>query len=410
MSGFEAVSPQRPARPPLFIVFLGALVGLGPLTVDAYLPALPTMASTFDTRIEIVNYTVSLYLIGFGVGQFFGGSLSDQVGRKAVALLGLGIYVVASAWIVQADSIATVLAMRIVQALGGGLATVVSLAAIRDMYGPSEVGEKFAAVMMIMLLAPLLAPAGGAALLVLSWRAIFVALALYGLVLIAWYGLVIPETRVGPRLPISFVSTFRQCYEVLSRRIEGRRIPFRYAFAMALGAAVLMVFLANAAFVYIEYFDFPASAFPFFFGASALALMIANLTSMRLLRRIDPRRLFRTGCAVQWIAVTTLFALTLLDQMTIVAFMPLIMIGVGCIGIINPAGNAVYMGYFQKLSGSAASVFTTALFVIGSGLGALTSVFFDGSLVPMTTLMFAATSVSNLLAHGAARAPLPERD
>ncbi len=405
-----ATPSQRPAKPPLFIVFLGALVGLGPLTVDAYLPALPTMASTFDTRIEIVNYTVSLYLIGFGVGQFFGGSLSDQIGRKAVALVGLGIYVVASAWIVQADSIATVLAMRIVQALGGGFATVVSLAAIRDMYAPSEAGEKFAAVMMIMLLAPLLAPVGGAALLVISWRAIFVALALYGILLIAWYGLAIPETRVGPRQPISFTSTFRQCYEVLNRQIDERRIPARYAFAMALGAAVLMVFLANASYVYIEYFGFSASLFPYFFGASALALMIANLTSMKLLRRIDPRRLFRTGCAVQWLAIATLYVLTLLDRMTIIVFMPLIMLGIGSIGIINPAGNAVYMGYFKRLSGSAASVFTTALFVLGSGLGALTSVFFDGSLVPMTTLMFAAATVSNVLARQAARAPLPERD
>jgi len=410
MNDVRGTAMQRPPRPPFFIVFLGALVGLGPLTVDAYLPALPTMASTFDTRIEVVNYTVSLYLIGFGVGQFFGGALSDQIGRKAVGLLGLSVYVFASAWIVQADSIATVLAMRIVQALGGGFATVVSLAAIRDMYPPSQAGEKFAAVMLIMLLAPLLAPAGGAVLLTLSWRAIFVALVLYGLLLIAWYGAVIPETRVGPRLPVSFASTFRQCYEVLNRRVDGRRIPARYAFAMALGAAVLMVFLANAAFVYIEYFGFPATAFPFFFGASALALMVANLTSMKLLRRVDPRRLFRTGCVLQWSAVAILYALTLLDRMSIVVFMPLIMLGVGCIGIINPSGNAVYMGHFKRLSGSAASVFTTALFVIGSGLGALTSVFFDGSLVPMTTLMFAATTVSNVLARGAARAPLPERD
>lgn len=410
MSGPEATSSQRPATPPLFLVFLGALVGLGPLTVDAYLPALPTMASTFDTRIEIVNYTVSLYLIGFGVGQFFGGSLSDQIGRKTVALLGLGIYVVASVWIVQADSIAIVLAMRIVQALGGGFATVVSLAAIRDMYAPSEAGEKFAVVMMIMLLAPLLAPAGGAVLLLISWRAIFVALALYGVLLIAWYGLAIPETRAGPRLPVSFAATFRQCFEVLNRRIDARRIPACYAFAMALGAAVLMVFLANASYVYIEYFGFSPSMFPFLFGASALALMIANLTSMKLLRRIDPRRLFKTGCTVQWLAIATLYALTLLDRLTIVVFMPLIMLGIGSIGIINPSGNAVYMGYFKRLSGSAASVFTTALFVVGSGLGALTSVFFDGSLVPMTTLMFGAATVSNVLARQAVRAPMPTRD
>jgi len=409
-SDLESLASLRPPRPPFFIVFLGALVGLGPLTVDAYLPALPTMASTFDVPIEIINYTISLYLIGFGVGQFFGGALSDQIGRKAVGLIGLGVYVLATAGIAQAQSIGVVLVLRIVQALGGGFATVVSLAAIRDMYKPSEAGEKFANVMLIMLLAPLLAPAGGAALLVFSWRVIFFALVLYGLLLIAWYALGIPETRPGPRMPVSFVSTFTQCFDVINRRVDERRVPVRYALAMALGAAVLMVFLANASFVYIEYFEFSPSAFPFLFGASALALMATNLTSMKLLRRIDPRRIFRAGCALQWIAVSALFAATLLDRLSITLFVPLIMVGVGCIGLINPAGNAIYMAYFKRLSGSAASVFTTALFVIGSGLGALTSVFFDGSLLPMIALMFVASSISNLLAQSVYRQPMPTRD
>ncbi|HSG63445.1 MAG TPA: MFS transporter, partial [Gammaproteobacteria bacterium] len=217
-----STEPDKPARPPFFLVFLGALIALGPLTVDAYLPALPTMADTFGTSIEIVNYTISLYLIGFGIGQFFGGSLSDQVGRKTVGLAGLGIYVVASLGIAQADSIGVVLALRVVQALGGGLATVVSLAAIRDMYSPSEAGQKFAVVMLIMLLAPLLAPAGGAMLLGLSWRAIFAALVVYGLLLIVWYSWGIPETRAGPWATVSFLSTFRQCYEVVNRRVDDR--------------------------------------------------------------------------------------------------------------------------------------------------------------------------------------------
>lgn len=400
----------KPAMPELFLVFLGALIGLGPLTVDAYLPALPTMASTFDVSIETVNYTVSLYLIGFGIGQFFGGSLSDQVGRKTVGLAGLCIYVLASFGIAQANSIGFVLLLRIVQALGGGFATVVSLAAVRDMYDPSEAGEKFATVMLIMLLAPLLAPAGGAFLLSFSWRAIFAGLCVYGVLLIVWYAWRIPETRVGPRRPVSFLSTFRQCHEVVSRRVDGRRVPARYASAMALGATVLMVFLTNASFVYIEHFGFAPSTFPFFFGASALALMTANLTSMKLLRRKDPRLMFRLGCAIQWVAVAILFLLVLLGGDTIYAVLPLIMIGVGSIGLINPAGNAVYMGYFKRLSGSAASVFTTLMFFFGSVLGALTSVFFDGSLLPMASMMLLATTLSNILAQSVYRLPMPARD
>jgi DHA1 family bicyclomycin/chloramphenicol resistance-like MFS transporter len=256
----------------------------------------------------------------------------------------------------------------------------------------------------------LLAPAGGALLLVFSWRAIFAALVVYGLLLIAWYAWGIPETRTGPRTPVSLLSTFRQCFEVVNRRVDDRRVPVRYALAMALGASVLMVFLANAAFMYLEYFGFSPASFPLFFGASALALMAANLTSMKTLSRIDPRQMFRFGCAMQWLAVAALFAVALLDVATIYLVLPLIMLGVGSVGLINPAGNAVYMGYFKRLSGSAASVFTTSMFCIGSALGALTSVYFDGTLIPMAAMMLLATTLSNLLAHSVYRLPMPSRD
>ena len=199
-------------------------------------------------------------------------------------------------------------------------------------------------------------------------------------------------------------------FEVVNRRVDGRRIPARYAVSMATAASVLMVFLANASYLYIEYFGFSPGLFPVFFGASALALMAANLTSMRLLRHIDPRRLFRAGCAIQWLAVALLFGAVLIDRATIAVVVPLIMLGVGTVGLVNPAGNAVYMGYFKRLSGSAASLFTMLMFMIGSGLGALTSVFFDGSLVPMTAMMLLATTVSNVLAQSVYRRPMPMRD
>jgi DHA1 family bicyclomycin/chloramphenicol resistance-like MFS transporter len=400
----------QPRLPPFFLAFLGALVELGPLTMDASLPARPTMARAFDVSIVTINNTISLYLIGFGLGQFFGGAISDQIGRKTVGLFGLGLYVIATFGIAEADSIGIVLTLRIVQALGGGCATVISLAAIRDMYGPTDAGEKYAAVMMIMLLAPLLAPAGGAYLLTFSWRAIFVGLMIYGVLLMLWYGVGIPETRKGPREPLSFLSTFKQCYEVINRRVDDRRVPVRYAIAMATAASVLMIFLTNASFLYIEYFGFSPTAFPFLFGASALALMAANLTSMKILSRTDPRRIFRFGCIIQWIAVAILFALAVFDWASIYLVLPLIMFGVGSIGLINPAGNAVYMGYFKRLSGSAASVFTTSIFFIGSALGALTGVFFDGSLVPMTAMMLVAATVSNWLAQSVYRASMPARD
>ena len=230
----------KAGAPRYLILFFGALVALGPLSMDAYLPAMPAMAEAFGVGIVSLNNTLSVFLIGYAIGQFFGGSLSDQIGRKRIGYVGLTLYVAASFAISFAQTVDQMLVLRVAQAIGGGFSTVIAMATVRDVYPIEELGRRFAAITMIVLVAPLVAPVLGAFLLPFGWQSIFLVKAGYAAVLLALYTVAVPETRAGTMRDLSVGAIFRQCAEVVTRRIDGRLLPLRYATAMALSTAVLM--------------------------------------------------------------------------------------------------------------------------------------------------------------------------
>ena len=179
--------------PSYFIVFVASMVAIGPFAIDTYLPAMPAMATNLGVEIVSVNATLSTYLFGFAFGQMFGGPISDQIGRRRIGLLGLVVFSAASVLIALAESIEVILWLRALQAVGGGFATVICMAMVRDAYEPMEAAKRFPVVMLVMLGAPLAAPAIGAALLSFGWPSIFIFLALYGLAVLVAF-LPVPET------------------------------------------------------------------------------------------------------------------------------------------------------------------------------------------------------------------------
>jgi MFS transporter, DHA1 family, multidrug resistance protein len=392
--------------PAYFIFFLGALVALGPLSVDAYLPAMPTMAEAFGVSIVRLNNTLSIYLLGYGAGQFFGGAFSDQIGRKRVGAIGLSLYIVTCVWIAFASTVEQVQWLRLLQAIGAGFSTVIAMAIVRDVYPPVELGRRFATVTMIMLIAPLLAPALGAFLLRYGWHSIFLAKASYAAALLVFYAVVVPETRPGRWSDLSVGSIFSQCRQVVTRRIDGRRLPVRYALSMALCAGVLMIFLTNASFLYIQHFGIEPTRFPLFFGLSVIGLMSMNLFSIRRLDRHNAGVLFRRGLLIQIAGVSVLFVVVALGLDSLWTVVPPLVVAISMLGLVNPSGSAQYISFFDKLAGSASSVYMTLLFSGGAALGALTGVFFDGTLLPIAGVMVFASLAANLLAPNARAAPV----
>ncbi len=392
--------PGTPSLPRYFMVLLAATVALAPFSMDAYLPALPRMAESFAVDISLMNHTLSIYLLGFGLGQLIGGPLSDQVGRRTMGLIGLSIYLLATLGIIFTETVSLLLVLRGIQALGGGLTTITVLPMIRDVYPLQEVGGRYASVFLIMLLAPLVAPVVGVLMLQLGWHWIFGFLFLYSLAIWLCFAFVLPETRQNRQRWPDFHGIFPQYWRVITHRVDGRLVSIRYALSIALAGCVLMVYLTNASFVFQIYFGLSERLFPLFFGAVVLGVMLANWTSMRKLGAMDmavTHQYMRIGMRVQLIA-TSLLALCVLSGLdSLMLVWPLAVLAVSMAGIIQPSGSALYLSEFHHLSGSASAVMTTSMFGLGGLIGALSSHFSDGTLTSFAVTLLAVSLSANLL-------------
>ena len=170
-------------RPGTFALtlLLAMLTGIGPLSVDMYLASLPDIGRLLGAPPAQVQLTISVYLVGFAIGQVFYGPLSDRHGRRPVLLAALGIYLLATLACALAPSIEMLIAARFVQAVGGSGAIVLARAVVRDIYDGARVGRELSRMAAIMALAPLVAPLiGGVLQTVFGWRSNFVALFCFG--------------------------------------------------------------------------------------------------------------------------------------------------------------------------------------------------------------------------------------
>jgi DHA1 family bicyclomycin/chloramphenicol resistance-like MFS transporter len=386
------------AAPPWYLIFFfGALAALGPLSIDVYLPAIPSIAADFGVTVVGLQNTLNVFLVGYGIGQFFGGALSDQIGRKRVGYTGLVVYLVTSIAIAFAGSLNEMLTLRFFQAIGGGFSTVICMATVRDIYPVEQLGRRFATVTMVLLVAPLLAPSLGYAMLPLGWETIFVLKAAYAVLLLGVYARVVPETRPGRLGNLSLGSVFRQCFDVVRRRVGDRRLPIRYATAMAFSAACMMIFVTNSSFMYMQYFGVGPGQFSLLFAASVLGFMAMNLFSMWRLNGDNAGTFFRTGLTVQVLVVATLLAVVATGNASLPTVVPLIVLAVATLGLVGPAGSSRYMGYFRELAGSASSVYTTMMFFLGGMFGWLSGTLNDGTLLPLAAMMLGASLTANAI-------------
>ncbi|HEY5678626.1 MAG TPA: multidrug effflux MFS transporter [Pseudomonadales bacterium] len=385
--------------PSYFIVFVASMVAIGPFAIDTYLPAMPAMATNLGVEIVSVNATLSTYLFGFAFGQMFGGPISDQIGRRRIGLLGLVVFSAASVLIALAESIEVILWLRALQAVGGGFATVICMAMVRDAYEPMEAAKRFPVVMLVMLGAPLAAPAIGAALLSFGWPSIFIFLALYGLAVLVAF-LPVPETASMRTGKLELGRILPQYAEVITRRVEGRLVPARYILTQGLLMSGTFVFITNSSFIYLEYFGIAEEWFVVYFGVNILMMMVFTLITTRLIHRVAPDRLWRAARGLQFLAVVMLALGSWLFDLNIWTLTGLLSVVIGANGMINPSASGLYLSYFDRLSGSAVSLMNVAVFLFGSVLGVVTGVFFDGTLKPIVFTMAVAITVGNLNALG----------
>lgn len=381
-------------------LILGTLVAIGPLAIDTYLPALPAMAASLSTTVERVETSVALYLVGAAFGQLFGGQLSDRYGRHPVAYGGLTLFMAASIAICFITNLQQLLLLRLLQALGGGATVVIAGASVRDFYTGREAARVLTTIGLVMLVAPLMAPAIGALILhAVHWQGIFVMLACYAalLVILVWKAL----PQQPPRPALGRGGMLAAYWRVLSHRVA-----LGYILANAFAFSTMFVFITDSAFLYMEHFQVSSKLFPVLFGANVVTMLGLNRLNILLLRHFESPRVLRAGLLLQGLGTAALLLLALFDALTLAVTVPLIMISCGAVSLVIPNAMASFLSFFEHDAGAATGLSGALQFLLAGTVAAGVTLLHTGSVVPMALVMTACSAAAitafMLLTRGAA--------
>lgn len=380
-----------------FLVFIAGLAALGPMAIDMYLPTLPNLAGDFGVSMATANLTVSTFMMGMALGQFLGGPLSDQLGRKIIGLSGLLIFIIASLLIALATSIEQVLVLRLIQAIGGGFTSVICMAQVRDVFEPKDVGKKFANIILVILVAPMFAPTIGTIISAYGWRVIFVTLAVFTSLMSLIYLLKIPETNQNTSGKFSFKQIFIGYWAAINNRTNGNLVALRYALFTGFSAGVLFCYVTNAAFILIGHFEQSKFQFSAYFGVMVFALMVGNRFTARIMSNADLPLIIYWANLLQLITAIGMVILCITTEPSLWQVMLGMAILMACNGAISPASSGHFIGLYEKNIGAASSLNSTLMFAFGSLIGGLASVLSNGELTPIFAVMLASSMIARVL-------------
>lgn len=375
------------------IWMLAGLISIGPLAVDAYLPAMPMIATSLATSIHDVELSLSIFLVGFALGQLVGGPFSDHYGRRGTILIGLGLFALGSLMASLSQSIQMLWLARLVQAFGGGMGVVNTMAVVRDLYSGREVARALSRVISIMMAAPLLAPFLGSLLLLISgWRSIFVVLVIYALLLLLVLLRTLPETR-QPDTNLSQRPNPLQRYWQVMRH----RTTLGFLFSTAFSQAGMFAFITGAALVYMQHYQISPQIFPFLFGMNIITLIACNRINVVLLNHYDPATLLKMGQGIQLLIGFVLLGSFLWFELPLWVLVMLIMLFIGQHGFIMGNGISSAVNYFPHNAATASALITATGFMMGAASGTLVGLLGDGSPIPMLSVMAACPVLGILL-------------
>ena len=364
-----ATVPDQPvARPGAArtALTLGAFVAIGPLTIDMYLPALPSMTRDLGTTAAAGQLTLTGTLVGLALGQLVIGPLSDAYGRRRPLLAGTALHVVASLLVLVAPTVAVLGALRVLQGVGAAAGAVVAIAVVRDLYDGRAAATMLSRLFLVLGAAPVLAPTiGGELLRFTSWRGVFALLAVYGLLMLAVGWATLRETLPPERRRSAGVrGTLRGYGELLHDRAYVGLV-----LVAGLTMAGLFSYVSGSAFVYQGEFGLDEQEFGLLFGAGAFWLIAATQLNPLVLRRFEPQQILVAGTVIGAAAGAALVVLA----GTATGGLPAVVISLWVVlfacGLALPNAPALALSRHGDAAGTAAALLGAVQF----GVGALVS-------------------------------------
>lgn len=376
------------------VLLLGALAAMVPLSIDMYLPAFPQIAADLNVEVGQVQLTLSIYMIGMAIGQALYGTLADRLGRRGPLLFGMTLFTVATMGCALAHSINTLMCWRLTVALGGSSGMVITRAIVRDRFNETESAHFYSTLMLVMGVAPILAPVlGGQLLLLASWRGIFWFIAGVAAVCVLAIVKTLPETlpdtqrvRHGVR---QIVGTY---FSLLCNR------PFLgYVLAVSCTSGVLFSYISGSPTLFIEEHGINPQKFGIFFGVNAAGLILTSQLNRVLLKRFSARRILLSVQSINTGAVILLLAQVLTGWGGFPAAVVILWVSVASSGLIFPNTTALAMAPAGRAAGSASALMGMLQFAVGGGGATIVGALHDGTGRPMVGVMTVCSVVGWLM-------------
>jgi len=376
-------APRHLLSPVEFIALIALMMALTALSIDIMLPALPAIGAAMgvadpnNRQIIIISY-----VLGFSAGQLGYGRLSDRYGRKPVLMAGLALFVAGSLVASLSSTFPVLLGARTLQGLGAAAPRVIAIAIVRDLYAGRQMARVMSFAMTVFIIIPVLAPSIGQGLLeVGTWRWIFDALLVVGLVTAAWAAVRLPETRDdgAAGAPLKLGAALKLALET----------PQTVGYALGGGFlfGCLMSYVSSAQQVFVDVYGLGEN-FPIAFGAIASLMALAAFTNASLVERLGMRRLSHTALT-GFIAVSLiLVGLAAMGAATFTLFVVLMSALFFLFGLVAPNFNALAMEPQGHNAGLASSFIGFTTTGAGAVFGGLVGHLFDGTVLPLALGFF----------------------
>lgn len=381
MSG---VRSQRETISVRMILIVGSLAAFGPLTIDMYLPGFPEIGHDLDASASSVQLSLTATLIGLALGQLLIGPMSDRFGRRRPLFAGLVLFTVSSALCALSPTIEVLVVLRLAQGLGGSAGIVIAIAVVRDLYSGVTAARFFSVLMLVSGLGPILAPSIGAGLLHTgTWRAIFAALTVLGLVLLAVAVRLLPETLPSGRRNSGGVGHAIGAM----RSVITDRLFLVNALAGGFVSAAIFAYIAGSSFVFQNVYGLSPQLFSLLFGLNACGLIATSQVNGRIVHRYGCSPLLTVGIMGLGLSSVMLLGLVLTDLDTAASVLVCVFVAMSSMGFVVPNSSALAMNNFPHAAGSASSLLGSIRFVMGAVSAPIVGIRGDHDPLPMAVIM-----------------------
>ena len=374
--------------------------------MDAYLPGLPELARDFGVSPSAAQVTVTTYLLGLALGQLLSGPLSDVHGRRRPLVAGMAVFTVTTLACSLAPSLYVLAGMRLVQGTAAAVGVAVGRAIVRDLYAGAAGARYLSRLMMVIGLAPILAPiVGGQLLRFTSWRGVFVALAVLGLALTAIGARLLPETLPRERRRAAGLGiTLRTFAQLLA---DPRFVGF--VLIVGLGGGAMIGYVAGSSFVLQDVYGASPQLYGVLFGLNAVFLVAGAQVNAHLLATRSPRSLLRVGLVMLVVAGVALVVIVSLPKAGLATVMAPLMLQMASWSFVQANALALALTDHPAVAGTAAALLGVSQYAFGAFTAPLVGLGGSDTALPMA-LVIAACAVGAAVAFEglASRSPVPQ--